>query len=767
MKAPILTITIILFSFIHSHAQNINLHGRVIDTDNNIIIGATIQCFQHDSLLINGSISDEKGHFSIQLSHKGDYKLKVSYIGYETNTSLWKNIQREINIGDIILTNTSINLHEISITAQQTIHTANKLIIYPTKQQLHHSVGGYEALAHLLIPTLEVDPFKKTISMKEGSVIACINGRQASEEEIKNINSNDIVRIDFYDHGHSAFPDKYAVIDYILKSKDAGGTISMNGEQHLNRATGSYDISGQFFKKKSEVAFYISDAYNNFTIGQGSTSNTQFISPNNILIRKNEILPSKQWSNTVSSYLNYSYKNQGNHFYTALHYNIGKTQDKNNSVQSYNNQKGQHNVQDFSQMNNINPGIELFYNGTFNRKQTLKVTLSSDYNYNKYIRDYSETVSPDQNSYSTNITENYFFLKLFASYAKTFANNGILSTSFIYIQNNSHTEQLSQNATNKKDYLKYGGGSLHFVYQQTIEKVSFRLRWANSMETQKSKNNRTIQRFNLYPQLSFDYRISHEQYLQLVAQYSHDTPRMAWLTDTEQQIDPLQIRRGNPNLKNRHVLQIIFSYSIDKKWATLIPQIAYCPLFNYLYESVIRENNIYVHSYATGGTLQYFRPYLTLKLKLIPQILTIKLNTGWEKQWYTTWRKNSITNWIYNVNLLFMHKDFIASADIYAPTKTLGFGDTTKTPLTYHFNLGYTLRNFNIQFGTRNPFSIITKHIELITPCYRNYTDSYIPRTEDHVFYIKANYRFNFGKKYDFSKPNIENTSKSAILKAY
>ncbi|MEY8685420.1 TonB-dependent receptor [Bacteroides sp. AN502(2024)] len=765
MKALIF-VSFILFSLSNIQAKDFTLQGRVIDTDKNIIVGATIQCLQHDSIFINGGTSDEKGNFSISLPHQGDYKLRISYIGYETNTSFLENIQNNMNVGDIILTSTSINLNEVAITARQVVRTTDKLTIFPTKQQLRHSVGGYEALAHLLIPTLDVDPLKKNISMKEGTVVTCINGRQATNTEINNINSGSILRIDFYDHGHPEHPDAYAVIDYILKQQDTGGTIAANGEQHLNKPTGNYDINGQFLKKNSEVTFYISDAYNNFNAKEGNYSKTLFIYPEAVLERKSIALPSKQWSNTLSSYLNYSHKTSKNIFYAALRYNTGKTCDTNNSIQEYNNLNSSLNVRDFSKTSNINPGIELSYNGKFHRKQTFKITLSSDYNHNEYAREYSELAS-STSSITSKTKEDYFFLKILAIYTKTFKNNGTLSSVFIHYQNNSHTNQRANEMTNTEDYLHYNGTALYIAYQQNIQKMSFRFKWGNSLEIHKSKNNSKIQKLLLYPEINLNYQSTSNQNWQFTARYLTETPQMAWLTNTEQQIDPLQTRQGNPNLKNRSILETFISYSIDTKWMTLIPRMEYSPLFNDFYESVNRNNDTFIHSYQTGGTLQYICPDLTLNIKLVPQILTLNINTGWEKIWYKTWEKNKITNWKYNAKFLFIYKNFMASANINAPRKDIILGMVQKIPFSYRINLGYTHRNLNIQLNTRNPFSRFTKQTDLYSPNYSNHTDSYIPKAEDHVFYIKANYRFNFGRKHNFSQPNIENTTKSAILKAY
>ena len=41
------------------------------------------------------------------------------------------------------------------------------------------------ALSVLMIPNLNVDPFNKTVSTRQGNTLLCINGREASMDEIK------------------------------------------------------------------------------------------------------------------------------------------------------------------------------------------------------------------------------------------------------------------------------------------------------------------------------------------------------------------------------------------------------------------------------------------------------------------------------------------------------------------------------------------------------------------------------------------------------
>lgn len=99
---------------------------------------------------------------------------------------------------------------------------------FPTREQLRHSYDGYSALRALMIPGLEADPRSATITYHRENVLLCIDGREATREEVQNLNPKDIKRVDFYSQGRSDYPEASTILDYILKERDYLGTIALN-----------------------------------------------------------------------------------------------------------------------------------------------------------------------------------------------------------------------------------------------------------------------------------------------------------------------------------------------------------------------------------------------------------------------------------------------------------------------------------------------------------------------------------------------------------
>ena len=78
-----------IFIFIFSakiYAQNASVIGFVYDeTDQSALAFTSVAIYSaSDSILINGSISNEKGQFIIGKLNAGNYYLKIQFVGYQT-----------------------------------------------------------------------------------------------------------------------------------------------------------------------------------------------------------------------------------------------------------------------------------------------------------------------------------------------------------------------------------------------------------------------------------------------------------------------------------------------------------------------------------------------------------------------------------------------------------------------------------------------------------------------------------------------------------
>ncbi|MEP0984364.1 TonB-dependent receptor [Ekhidna sp.] len=102
--------------------SSVNVSGTIKDkVSNEALPFVTVQMQRPDSSLVTGTISNEKGLFSIGGIEPGDYLLKISYIGYKKYISaLYVGSNSGfIDVGAIVLEEDVQQLNEVVVTAQQ------------------------------------------------------------------------------------------------------------------------------------------------------------------------------------------------------------------------------------------------------------------------------------------------------------------------------------------------------------------------------------------------------------------------------------------------------------------------------------------------------------------------------------------------------------------------------------------------------------------------------------------------------------------------
>ena len=103
-----------------SHAQ-MNLHGRVINSDNMPLAYANVMLVDSgEQTLVKTVLTNESGDFMLESIPSGRYKLNVSSLGYKTYSSSTITASgNDIKIPDIVLEGSAKSLNEVTVTAQR------------------------------------------------------------------------------------------------------------------------------------------------------------------------------------------------------------------------------------------------------------------------------------------------------------------------------------------------------------------------------------------------------------------------------------------------------------------------------------------------------------------------------------------------------------------------------------------------------------------------------------------------------------------------
>ena len=159
-------------------------------------------------------------------------------------------------------------------------------------------------------------------------ILFCIDGREATEDEVNNLNPRDIKRIDFYTNGHTDYPKADVVFDYVLKERDYAGTVAVNGQHNLNKPL-QVDARGtaQYFQGKSEFALSVADSYDCFSnYNSENYTETAYGFPDGTNVNTTQELPSQKNSNNLRSYFNYIYKDKKQSVYSSFRFESKTTE---------------------------------------------------------------------------------------------------------------------------------------------------------------------------------------------------------------------------------------------------------------------------------------------------------------------------------------------------------------------------------------------------------------------------------------------------------
>jgi outer membrane receptor protein involved in Fe transport len=241
-------------------AQNCEIVGKIVNktTHDPIIYANVFLLSNKDSSLINGTITDDKGYFSIQKINTGNYHLQISFIGYQTmilNNILLQPGTR--NLGETELQILSENLDEITVT------TTKPAMIYKVDRKVIDagSFPGADVAIDLLenIPSVQLDLDGNLTYRGDGTFKVYINGHPIANgvEKLRQLPTSRIDKIEIITNPSAKYDAEgtAGIIQVILKKNRLEG-YAINSS--LSASTlGSYRWLFDIDNKTDKSGWYI------------------------------------------------------------------------------------------------------------------------------------------------------------------------------------------------------------------------------------------------------------------------------------------------------------------------------------------------------------------------------------------------------------------------------------------------------------------------------------------------------------------------------
>ena len=766
-------LAVLFCSAITATANNAKISGRIKDAnDKSAIIGATVLLMQ-DTVQIAGTTTDSNGKFTLN-ADTGNYILELSYIGYET-IRMALTVNGDTHIGEILMQEGATELGEVVVESQAIIQKVDRQILLPSKEQMQASSDGVSLLQNLQIPRIVISPIDNSVkTLSDESVQLRINGVEASTSDVKAINPKDIIRIEYHDQPGVRYNGAAAVVDYIVKHRDTGGSLMLAGTNGLTLpGIGNYYLAGKVHFGKSSLQAVAT--YAPYDIYWTRTNNeTYHFSTGKI--ENNEVgEPTRYKTYPVNVSLNYNWTNgDKNMLNIRLRDNIAYTpygpSDRDSRLYQ---PTDSFEIHDHDKSSSQSPSLDIYYQHNLPHKQHLYFDVVGTYINTHSDRRFLQT--PLRGSASTDTTDvisrvrgDKWSLIGEAIYEKEWEN-------IMLTVGARHNQQWVKNT-----YLGSTEATVNMTTAETyafaemrhrVDKFSYVV-GIGVMHTLIEQGGQKQSTWIARPQLTMSYDFGKGWFWKYKGYVSGYQPSLSQLSDITQQIDKYQMRRGNPNLKSvmyvsnemelswqsKHVnLNLWTNYSYDHK-----------PIMEETFEEIIDGSAYAIRTYDNQRGYHKLHVSPSVQVKLLENKLMFNV-TPFVKYMVSQGNNYHHEHVNYGVRggIFYLLKGWRFFADVVTAQHNLWGETLTIGELTHDIGINYNSEHFGFGIMMVNPFSphesrTVTKDLSALAPT----SNTAVMQHYRQVLMLNFNVNLDFGSRAStrgYQRINNEDTE-SGIL---
>lgn len=760
MKILGLTVWFWLFYVLPMISQ-VLVKGNVKSENKQEVIYASIQLLHPDSSFVQGTITDSIGNYCLQNVYSGDYLLFVSSMGYIPQWHIFNIGIQDKKLPLLTLKKDNILLDEVVVKASSFVRQKDRVLIIPTEQQVKHASTGYDLLYNLMIPGMSVNTQKGSVNTLLGEATLYINGQKADNKEIHALRPKDIEKIEYFEMPTGKYAGDKASVNYILKKKNTGGYVALDGMQTIGYLGGDYNANLKVMHKNTSYTLFAGHSMEH-NDGIRTDKKEVFYFPEQEISRTTHVDDAELNKNKQYAQLNINNNNDKRTLagkISFVHQSMPDNYSK--SVIEYDNTP----VNDISAKTEttqtaLMPSLNLYGSFKLGQTQFLNVNLTATYTNNEYIRKYTE-----RNYFShTKVDESLYNITFSTDYNIQLKHNNSFGLNF------SHLHSISS-ATYKEDFKEWSHlwtteTLLMGQYNQSIGKIYMSLQFGGDLLQYCLHGNEAKRYLSPHANILLNYQINSENSILYGLNTGNSNPPMEWINNVNQELDSLSVKRGNPHLERTNYYNSYLVYNHQTGKINLQVAGLYFGAINSVFSDYYIENDKLVNTFRTGGNFHQLKGSLAVTYKIIPS-LHIKLLGFYRYNEITGKVKQHRNEWGGSMDINYYWKDFAFNIHGKSTGKTLdNYPAFVDTPANYGAFVRWNHKNWMAEAGTDNTFS---KHNQtkmyMDMGVYRFHNSSY-SETYQKTGYIKVAYTFDFGKNTSKEQRNINTTINSAILKA-
>lgn len=759
-----LVLTILCCSIV-SYAQN-NVSGIIKNMQGELLVGASVivsSC--QDTLFHKECVSRESGMFEIKNIPSASYNIEISCMGYSPYT-LNLELNRSVNLGDIILKEENRTLDEVVVKGDTRIEKADKVILIPTALEKTSAVNGFDLLSIMQIPELDISPEAKNIStVTGGEIVVCVNGMEVQQDELSTLLSKNIQKIEYVRTPSGKYVGKAGVIDIITKQIDYGGNLYLSAKQGFTYKNGDYTAFADFTKKRLTFSLTASGGWSRnssytegaeqFRFADGKELLRKTVNDNSLHKENNQAVKFK----IVSVGDKYKF----NSFITlARQEQPGSVFSRSTSYMGSLEATAEKNVHTAGK--NVSPYIYADYSISMPYKQELDITGAASWGKNEYSSRYNET---GQVPIESVVDENNYGITGNIVYTKSFKNNIGLSINLyhnhmsykdIYSGTSAGKQKLSTDVS-QGDIQMSQSGEKYFYYASVGLSNSYIV--LNGTQ------------YNYCHPIAFyggNFAFNDKHSLNLTGYYSHTLFEPSNKNSMTVPISFFESVVGNPDIKPLRAFGNIFSY--NGQWRNFMFNVSYNGYMYFdnivhryfadkdrIYNTIVNDGVFYGNMFTATVAYTAFDGKLRLSATAIEEYNMMR-GEIYDLSQNILRARFSATYLCKGWKIRFNYRTPYKAIDIRMPY-------FITRPSVYELQVGWNYKAWSIEVMVRNPFHKYDKnHITMDYGCYKEDMWNYSEPNGCNIS-LKLSYSFSYGKKSERGDVTIEKSTKSAIMKGY
>lgn len=732
--------------------------GKVIDeSDNRSIEYANISLMTPDSTFLTGVATDGNGNFVLKEVKDGDYLLRISCMGYDHSYLTVRNLKKNLELGEVPLSATGVVLEGVTVTASPVIKKTDRQIILPTEMQTKASSNGLTLLRNLQLSRILVNPIDNSINAPGGeSVQLRINGREVTQAEIIAIRPADVIRIEYIDNPGTRYGNAVAVLNYIVKRRESGGSIAADLSNGVsNTGYGEHNLSAKYNFNHSEISTTVywgqrdlkwtRENYESFRFPQAYQENKEIGEPTRI-----------KYDNLNFS-LNYSFQeNDKQLFNVAFRNQYSDTpHSMSDRISTLYQGETKYTITDLTSSKVVIPSLDMYYQRNLKNKQTIYADVVASYLDSKNERKFLQKASDgaDTDVYSHTQGEKYSLIGE-GIYEKQFDQGkftGGIKHTQAYLQN-----RYSGNITDKVS-MNTAETYLFAEYQSKIKALDYTV-GVGAMRTYNSQGNYSSQKYIIKPSLSLSYSLNGRWFFRYNGYVSGYAPSLSDLNDISQTMDRYQIRRGNPALKS----VTFYANTLTASWQSKYVSVELFGRYSYdhkpIMESTYYEDNHFIRTTENHQGFHRINLETTIQVRPYKEYISLRITPFLNRYIsYGNTYTHTHTNIGLRGNLMAMYKNWVLMAEMNTSNHILWGETLTKEEKLHTLMAGYNTERWSIAAGVLNPFTKKYEQEKENLSKAAPYRQLAYSRNLSPLFMVNVSFNLDFGKRHDSRHRRINN----------